>query len=85
MNSIKNNLEYIVVSSVLIVTVVVVAYFIHQENLRCDEHVVLEDGTEYDCRQVNSFTNGMSCIRLCDGDYINVATHRIVTVTKIKE
>ncbi len=52
---------------------------------RCDEHVILEDGIEYDCKSVSSFNSGVSTINLCDGERITVPTDRIKIITEIKE
>lgn len=57
---------------------------VSQSEKACDEHVVLKDGTEYDCSRVLSYVNGMSTINTCGGERINVQTHRIKSVTKIK-
>jgi hypothetical protein len=61
-------------------------YFLikNKKDMVCDEHVVLEDGKEYNCRSVSSGTNGMSCINMCDGERICVPTHRIKIITPIK-
>ena len=52
---------------------------------RCDEHVILEDGIEYDCKSVTSFNSGVSTINLCDGERITVPTYRIKMISRIKE
>jgi hypothetical protein len=59
-----------------------VVYVIIKQDLKCDEHVVLDDGSEYDCRSVSSFSNGMSTINLCDGNRFTVPTNRIKMVTQ---
>jgi len=66
----------------LIITLIVcgVCYVIVEHDLKCDEHVTLDDGSEYDCRSVSSFSNGMSTINLCDGERFNVPTTRIKMV-----
>ncbi len=60
----------------------VILFFVIKESRECDEHVILNDGKEYDCRHVSSFSNGMSCIRLCGEGEINVPTNRIIEVRK---
>lgn len=62
----------------------IIIYFVIQDGNKCDEHVKLNGGEEYDCRNVASFTNGMSTIKFCDGTQIDVPTNRIIEVTKIK-
>lgn len=61
-----------------------IMFYAIEKSERCDEHVILNDGKEYDCRHVSSFSNGMSCIRLCGEGEINVPTNRIIEVRKIK-
>ena len=65
-------------------TAAVFIYIAVKQDQVCDEHVVLEDGTEYDCQQVNSFTNGTSCILICGGEHVIVATHRLKSITPLK-
>jgi len=57
-----------------------VVYVIIKHDLKCDEHVILDDGSEYDCRNVSSFSNGMSTINLCNGNRFTVPTNRIKIV-----
>jgi len=52
---------------------------------KCDQHIVLDDNTQYDCKAVSSFENGITYIDLCNGDEIRVPTRRIKMVTNIKE
>jgi hypothetical protein len=74
-----------VIIGILLVTFVSVGmYFLIKKDMVCDEHVVLEDGKEYNCRSVSSYSNGMSCINMCDGERICVPTHRIKIITPIK-
>lgn len=58
-------------------------FLMMRESHTCDEHVILQDGVEYDCRDVISHSSGMSRIKLCDGSYIDVPTSRIKQVTPI--
>ena len=60
-------------------------YMMIEEGGRCDEHVVMEDGTEYDCRSVSSYDSGISTIRLCDGSKIRVPTLRIKRIEEKSE
>jgi hypothetical protein len=60
----------------------IILFFIIKESKECDEHVVLTDETQYDCRNVSSFSNGMSCIKFCDGKEMIVPTVRIKEVRK---
>ncbi len=73
--------------TVVIIGVILYGIFILwciKDSSRCDEHVILNDKTEYDCRTVSSFSNGMSSIKFCDGTEMTVPTNRIIQVTKIK-
>lgn len=58
-------------------------FLMMRESQTCDEHVILQDGVQYDCRDVISHSSGMSRIKLCDGSYIDVPTTRIKQVTPI--
>lgn len=58
-------------------------YYIIKEDKECDEHVILNDNQEYDCRSVSSYENGMSRIKLCDGKEIEVPTQRIKVITQL--
>lgn len=60
----------------------IILYFVIQESRQCDTQVTLTNGEAYECRDVNSFHNGMSCIKLCDGNSIDVPTIRIKEVTR---
>jgi hypothetical protein len=55
-----------------------------KKNTKCDEHIVLDDNTQYDCKSVTSFANGVSSINLCNGERIVIPTHRIKIITEIK-
>jgi|LakMenEpi03Aug12_release.lakeMendotaPanAssembly.Ray.scaffolds.fasta_scaffold4261617_1 hypothetical protein len=78
------------ITKILLITLVITLtygiglYFIIKEGNVCDEHVILNDKEEYDCRHVSSFSNGMSSIKFCDGTEMTVPTHRIIKVIKIK-
>lgn len=68
--------------TVLLVTVPL-AFFLKKDSEKCDEHVVLEDGSEFDCRNVASYSNGMSFVKMCDGEEMTIPTHRIKEIRKI--
>lgn len=59
-----------------------IAYFIVQDSNVCDERVYLNDGTTIDCTRTNSFDSGMTDIRTCNGENMQIPT---VNITKIKE
>jgi hypothetical protein len=73
----------IIVTSTLLISIGIV-YFSYQSDIKCDEHIILNDGEEYDCRSVSSWSNGMSTINMCDGERIDIPTNRIKQITKIK-
>ena len=60
----------------------IVLYFVVEEGKQCDTQVTFTDGESRECRDVSSFDNGMSRIRLCDGTSIDVPTVRIKEVIK---
>jgi hypothetical protein len=57
-----------------------VGYTAYKRDQECDEVVFIEGELGMDARQVSSFSNGMSVIRLCDGTDLQVATHRIIKI-----
>ena len=59
-----------------------VIFIMGKDETTCDEHVVLNDGEEYDCCYVTSYENNMSSIRKCDGTSIKVPTSRIKEIRK---
>ena len=63
---------------------IALVHTIKQDKSICDQHVILVDGEEHDCSSVSSWSNGMSTINMCNGERIDVPTHRIKQVTKIK-
>ena len=79
----SKSLIFFIVGITLLTSAVFIYIAVKQDQV-CNQHVVLEDGTEYDCRKVNSFTNGTSCILICGGEHVIVATHRIKIVTQLK-
>jgi len=74
------NLKFISLFLITILFAFGVSYVIVEHDLKCDEHVTLDDGSQYDCRSVSSFSNGMSTINLCDGERFTVPTTRIKMV-----
>lgn len=73
---------FVVITLCLTAVIIVLAI---KKSEKCDEHVLMEDGTEYDCKSVSSFNSGVSTINLCDGERITVPTDRIKIITEIKE
>ncbi len=57
-----------------------VIYFSYKEDQECDQIVFVEGELSMDAREVSSFSNGMSVIRLCDGTNLEVPTHRIIKI-----
>lgn len=57
-----------------------VIYFSYKEDQECDQVVFVQDELSMDAREVSSFSNGMSVVRLCDGTNLEVPTHRIIKI-----
>lgn len=57
-------------------------YFFKKDAEQCDEVVFLEGSTSMDVREVDSYENGMSHIKLCDGTTMTVPTSRIIKVVE---
>lgn len=60
-----------------------IGFAIHESN-KCNRHVKFTDDTEMDCRKVNSYNDGTSHIRTCEGNLIIVPTLRVKEITEIK-
>ena len=77
-------IKLVLISILISILVIVGFYWMVQSQLKCDEHVILTDGTEMDCREIQSYTNGMSVIILCDGKKLIIPNYRIKEVKTIK-
>ena len=57
-----------------------IIYFSYKEGQVCDEVVFLEGELGIDVRDVDSYDNGMSYLKLCDGKILKVPTRRIIKI-----
>jgi hypothetical protein len=78
----SRKLEIALITIVVLVIYAIGGYFVVQDSKVCDERVFLKDGTTIDCTRASSFDNGMTQIRTCKGEKMQIPT---VTITKIKE
>jgi hypothetical protein len=74
------NIALMVIGATLLYVPII--YFARHQDMQCDEVVFLEGELSMDVREVDSYSNGMSCIRLCDGKNITVPTNRIIKVVE---
>jgi len=78
-----NNKRLLTIFVAVVLVTIPLVFFIHKDAERCNEHVILEDGEEFDCKNVTSYSNGMSFIRMCSGEELTISTHRIREIRKI--
>jgi hypothetical protein len=57
-----------------------IIYLAAEEKMQCDQLIFLEGELSIDIRYVDSYDNGMSTIRLCDGKILRVPTRRIIKI-----
>lgn len=61
-----------------------IVFIAHRYEQKCDEHIVLNDGREYDCKDVTSLDNNMTYIVTCDDKRISFPTISVKEVNRIK-
>ena len=81
----SRKLEIILITVTVLTIYAIGAYFVVQESKICDERVFLNDGTTIDCTRTNSFDSGMTSIRTCKGDKMEIPTITIKKITEIKK
>jgi hypothetical protein len=64
----------------MLITGLSLVYLSHKEDTECDQVIFLEGELSIDIRYVDSYDNGMSTIRLCDGKILRVPTSRIIKI-----
>ena len=62
-----------------------IIYLGSKENKVCDTLVRLNDGTQYEANQVQSYSSGMTSIRLCTGEVLRTPTVNIKMVEELKK
>ena len=59
-------------------------YSIKKDNV-CDELVILNDGSQIEAKQVLSYESGMSTIKMCNGQWMDIPTVNIKMVKPIEK
>jgi hypothetical protein len=67
----------------IILTSVTFGFFVYhliQNDKVCDELVILNDGSQIEATQVISYESGMSTIKMCNGQWMDIPTVNIKMV-----
>lgn len=62
----------------------IIFYLRVEDNKICDELVIMNDGSQIEATEVNTYENGMSGIRQCNGEYVRIPTVNIKMIKEIK-
>ena len=62
----------------------IIFYLCVGDNKICDELVIMNDGSQIEATEVNTYENGMSGIRQCNGEYVRIPTVNIKMIKEIK-
>ena len=62
----------------------IIFYLCVEDNKICDELVIMNDGSQIEATEVNTYENGMSGIRQCNGEYVRIPTVNIKMIKEIK-
>jgi hypothetical protein len=60
-------------------------YFSFKKSKVCDELVILNDGSQIEAKQVLSHESGMSTIKMCNGQWMDIPTVNIKMVKPIEK
>jgi hypothetical protein len=72
----------------IILTSVTFGFFVYhliQNDKVCDELVILNDGSQIEATQVISYESGMSSIKMCNGQWMDIPTVNIKMVKPIEK
>jgi hypothetical protein len=62
-----------------------VSYLMYRDESVCDELVILQDNSQIECASVTSYDSGMTRIKQCNGEIIEVPTITIKMVKQIEK
>ena len=62
-----------------------IIYYSIQNDKVCDELVILNDGSQIEATSVSSYENGMSTIKMCNGQWMDTPTVNIKMVKPIEK
>lgn len=59
-----------------------ISYLMYLDESVCDELVILQDNSQIECASVTSYDSGMTHIKQCNGEIIEVPT---ITIKMVKQ
>lgn len=59
-------------------------YLFYEDSKICNELVIMNDESQIEAKEVNTFENGMSHVYQCNGEEVHIPTINIKMVKKIK-
>ena len=59
-----------------------ISYLMYLDESVCDELVILQDNSQIECASVTSYDSGMTRIKQCNGEIIEVPT---ITIKMVKQ
>lgn len=62
-----------------------ISYLMYLDESVCDELVILQDNSQIECASVTSYDSGMTHIKQCNGETIEVPTITIKMVKQIEK
>ena len=74
----------ITVISVVLVAYGILIYVKVGDDKICDELVIMNDGSQIEASEVDTYENGMSRIHQCNGEDVRIPTVNIKMIKKIK-
>ena len=62
----------------------IVIFIDHKNDKVCDTLVILDDDTKIECTKSSSHNNGMTWIKTCNGENMEIPTYRIKMIKHIE-
>lgn len=81
----SKNLIILISSLIIVFWCVVIIYFGYKGDTSCDELVTLNSDVKIEAIYVNSYNNGMTTIKTCDGDIIRMPSINIKMVEVLND
>lgn len=75
----------ITVTLTVLVSYGIIVYIKLEEDKICDELVMMNDGSQIEATEVNTYDNGMSYIQQCNGEDVEIPTINIKMVKHIEK
>lgn len=75
--------ELLGVFGIMAVIYGLIIFFALKDGKKCDERVFLKDGTTIDCTNTSSFDSGMTSIKTCEGERMEIPTINIKIIKEI--